>query len=62
MFIIIRRCCLLLSLCLLLAFCPYLAYPGPVLRPFDHGDIWVFIDNLFLEGWLRPIAYAKATL
>jgi hypothetical protein len=41
---------------------PYLTYPGPILLPFDHNDVWVFIDNLFLEGMLRPISYAKAAL
>ena len=28
--------------------------PGPVLLPFDHDDIRVFIDNLFAEGLLEP--------
>ncbi len=40
----------------------YLSYPGPTLLPFDHNDVWVYIDNLFLEGMLRPISYAKAHL
>ncbi len=38
----------------------YLSDPGPPLLPFDHNDVWVYIDNLFLEGMLRPIRYAKA--
>jgi hypothetical protein len=33
-----------------------LSYPGPSHLPFDHQDIWVYIDNLFLEGSLNPIA------
>jgi hypothetical protein len=40
----------------------YLSHSGPPLLPFDHHDVWVFIDNLFLEGMLRPISYAKANL
>lgn len=32
-----------------------LKYPGPDLLPFDHQDIKVYIDNLFLEGNLTPI-------
>lgn len=30
-------------------------YSGPASLPFDHQDIKVFIDNLFLEGKLTPI-------
>ncbi|EIC22812.1 BREX-3 system phosphatase PglZ [Thiorhodovibrio frisius] len=30
-------------------------YPGPDHLPFDHHDIRVYIDNLFLEGRLTPI-------
>ncbi len=40
----------------------YLNHPGPPLLPFDHHDVWVFIDNLFLEGMLRPISYPKVNL
>jgi len=32
-----------------------LQYPGPVSLPFDHQDIRVYIDNLFIEGKLTPI-------
>jgi len=35
-----------------------LKYPGPDRLPFDHQDIKVYIDNLFLEGKLTPV---KAT-
>lgn len=33
-----------------------LAFTGPELLPFDHDDIKVYIDNLFLERKLTPIA------
>ncbi len=32
-----------------------LKYPGPDHLPFDHQDIKVYIDNLFLEGKLIPV-------
>ena len=32
-----------------------LKYPGPDHLPFDHQDIKVYIDNLFLEGKLAPV-------
>jgi hypothetical protein len=32
-----------------------LKYPGPDLLPFDHQDIRVYIDNLFVEGKLTPV-------
>jgi len=32
-----------------------LKYPGPDHLPFDHQDIKVYIDNLFLEGKLNPV-------
>ncbi len=32
-----------------------LKYPGPSHLPFDHQDIKVYIDNLFLEGKLTPV-------
>ena len=32
-----------------------LKYPGPHRLPFDHQDIKVYIDNLFLEGKLTPV-------
>jgi hypothetical protein len=30
-------------------------YPGPDSLPFEHQDIKVYIDNLFLEGKLTPV-------
>ncbi len=35
-----------------------LKYPGPDHLPFDHQDIKVYIDNLFLEGKLTPVEAA----
>jgi len=34
--------------------------PGPVDLPFDHHDIRVYIDNLFLEGLLQPVPHQHA--
>jgi hypothetical protein len=34
----------------------WMAIPGPVDLPFDHSDVKVYIDDLFLEGLLQPIA------
>jgi len=31
-------------------------YAGPESLPFDHDDVRIYIDNLFLEGLLKPIA------
>lgn len=33
-----------------------LAYRGPILLPFDHVDVRVYVDSLFLEGLLTPVA------
>jgi hypothetical protein len=33
---------------------PALVYIGPTDLPFDHADVRVYIDNLFLEGYLKP--------
>ena len=32
-----------------------LKYPGPASLPFDHQDIKVYIDTLFVEGKLSPV-------
>jgi hypothetical protein len=37
-----------------------LKFRGPEILPFDHQDIKVYIDNLFLEGRLIPIANINA--
>lgn len=36
------------------------AFPGPALLPFDNADVRVYIDNLFAEGLLRPVAHWRA--
>lgn len=37
-----------------------LRFPGPVNLPFDHEDVRVYIDSLFLEGHLRPVEHPRA--
>lgn len=40
---------------------PYiLTIKGPIVLPFDHDDIRVYIDNLFTEGVLRPVPHEHA--
>ena len=40
---------------------PYgLAIEGPIDLPFTHHDVRVYIDNLFVEGLLRPVQHAHA--
>lgn len=39
-----------------------LKYPGPDTLPFDHQDIRVYIDNLFVEGRLAPVSAPELTL
>ena len=34
---------------------PILDFEGPRHLPFDHDDIKVYMDNLFVEGMLRPV-------
>ena len=34
--------------------------PGPSDLPFDHGDIRVYVDNLFLEGLLQAVPHPQA--
>jgi len=36
-----------------------LKFPGPVLLPFDHQDIKVYIDTLFVEGKLAPVSLSN---
>lgn len=39
---------------------PYgLQVSGPALLPFEHQDIRIYIDNLFVEGKLSPVEYSK---
>lgn len=35
-------------------------FEGPALLPFDHQDVRVCIDNLFLEGLLQPVPHEHA--
>ncbi|MFC1584565.1 BREX-3 system phosphatase PglZ [Fibrobacterota bacterium] len=37
-------------------------FTGPEYLPFDHDDVKVYIDNLFLEGFLEPIDFQEAKL
>lgn len=37
-----------------------LQWSGPPLLPFDKPDIRAFVDTLFLEGKLRPVAHSMA--
>jgi hypothetical protein len=40
-----------------------LRHPGPTYLPFDHDDVRVYIDNLFVEGFLVPTdAVSKASV
>lgn len=39
-----------------------LKYPGEFAIPFDHDDVKVYIDNLFTEGILKPIAWVAAAV
>ncbi len=39
-----------------------LKYPGPDILPFDHQDIRVYIDNLFVEGKLAPVQKPDVTI
>ncbi len=37
-----------------------LKFDGPLDLPFDHHDIRVYIDNLFVEGILQPVSHEQA--
>jgi hypothetical protein len=37
-----------------------LSIKGPVELPFDHHDIRVYVDNLFVEGLLHPVQHEHA--
>jgi len=37
---------------------PYnLKFEGPLNLPFDHDDVRIYIDNLFIEGLLHPVSH-----
>ena len=35
------------------------AFSGPAELPFDHPDVRVYVDDLFLEGALRPVPHPR---
>lgn len=35
-------------------------FSGPTLLPFDHHDVRIYIDNLFLEGLLQPVPHEQS--
>ncbi|MBF0371566.1 MAG: BREX-3 system phosphatase PglZ [Magnetococcales bacterium] len=35
---------------------------GPAILPFDHDDVRIYVDNLFLEGMLQPVSVEKSRL
>jgi PglZ domain. len=37
-----------------------LKFNGPVQLPFGHDDVRVYIDNLFLDGLLQPVAHEQS--
>ena len=37
-----------------------LAIEGPVDLPFDHDDVRIYIDNLFVEGMLSPVPHRSS--
>ncbi|MDM8536082.1 BREX-3 system phosphatase PglZ [Desulfobacterales bacterium HSG17] len=39
---------------------PLLEYKGPVDIPFSHDDIRVYVDSLFLEGFMQPVPFLHA--
>lgn len=39
-----------------------LEFPGPKDLPFDHDDVRIYIDNLFLEGLLQPVTHVHSDL
>ncbi|MGE5542959.1 MAG: BREX-3 system phosphatase PglZ [Bacillota bacterium] len=39
-----------------------LRFPGPVDLPFDHDDVRVYVDDLFLEGLLQPVSHRWSEL
>lgn len=37
-----------------------LTVPGPTFLPFGHDDVRVYVDNLFLDGLLKPVEVVRA--
>jgi len=43
------------------AACAYaLEYAGPLDVPFEHDNVRIYVDNLFLEGLLKPVSHERA--
>ena len=43
------------------AACAYaLEYAGPLDVPFEHDNVRIYVDNLFLEGLLKPVCHERA--
>ncbi|HOG46777.1 MAG TPA: BREX-3 system phosphatase PglZ, partial [Anaerolineae bacterium] len=40
---------------------PHFELPGPATLPFGDDDVRVYIDNLFADGVLRPVAHRRAS-
>jgi len=38
-----------------------LAFRGPIHLPFDHNDVRVYIDTLFIDGLLQPVTHVQST-
>lgn len=39
-----------------------LTFPGPAELPLDDHDVRAYVDNLFLEGYLHPVAHPRCDL
>ncbi|MBF0308891.1 MAG: BREX-3 system phosphatase PglZ, partial [Magnetococcales bacterium] len=39
-----------------------LRFAGPAVLPFDHDDVRIYMDNLFLDGLLKPVTFAHSRL
>ncbi|OPX79396.1 MAG: PglZ domain protein [Methanosaeta sp. PtaB.Bin039] len=39
-----------------------LAFEGPADLPFDHDDVRVYIDNLFVEGLIHPVSHKHSDI
>ncbi|MEZ4711649.1 MAG: hypothetical protein R3A44_30925 [Caldilineaceae bacterium] len=39
-----------------------LRFSGPELLPFEHQDVRVYLDNLFIEGSLQPVKATEITI
>lgn len=37
-----------------------LRFPGPTSLPFEHDDVKVYLDNLFSEGYLKPVSVSSS--